>query len=72
MTVPVHKRIKRSFRSALVRPTAACSAALEFAIRGHPDEWVWMHERRKTRPEDVAAEAPLAKPVPKTAELSSR
>ena len=30
--------------------TAACTAALEDAIRRNPVEWVWMHERWKTRP----------------------
>ncbi len=52
------------------RLTAACTAALEAAIRASPAEWVWMHERWKTRPGELA-EAPQAKPVPKTAELSS-
>jgi KDO2-lipid IV(A) lauroyltransferase len=33
-----------------VRLTGACSAALEEAIRRNPAEWVWMHERWKTRP----------------------
>lgn len=56
----------------VLRLTSACSAALESAIRRYPDEWVWMHERWKTRPEDVVLEAPLAKPVPKSVELSSR
>ncbi len=34
----------------VVRLTAACTAALESAIRRHPAEWVWMHERWKTPP----------------------
>jgi KDO2-lipid IV(A) lauroyltransferase len=34
----------------VVRLTAACTAVLEDAIRRHPGEWVWMHERWKTRP----------------------
>jgi len=34
----------------VVRLTAACNAALEDAIRRHPEEWVWMHERWKTSP----------------------
>jgi Kdo2-lipid IVA lauroyltransferase/acyltransferase len=34
----------------VVRLTAACTAALERAIRRHPAEWVWMHERWHTRP----------------------
>jgi KDO2-lipid IV(A) lauroyltransferase len=33
-----------------LRLTAACTAHLEAAIRAHPEEWVWMHERWKTRP----------------------
>jgi KDO2-lipid IV(A) lauroyltransferase len=53
----------------VVRLTAACSAELEAAIRRTPAEWVWMHERWKTRPHDDVA-APKASAVPKTAELS--
>jgi KDO2-lipid IV(A) lauroyltransferase len=53
-----------------VRLTAACTAALEAAIRATPAEWVWMHERWKTQP-GPAGEAPQAKAVPKNAELSS-
>jgi KDO2-lipid IV(A) lauroyltransferase len=34
----------------VVRLTAACTAALEEAIRRHPAEWVWMHQRWRTRP----------------------
>ena len=33
-----------------VRITAACTAHLEAAIRARPEEWVWMHQRWKTRP----------------------
>jgi len=53
----------------VVRVTAACSAALEAAIRRSPAEWVWMHERWKTRAPDDAA-SPEASAMPKTAELS--
>ena len=52
-----------------LRLTAACTAALEAVIRRNPVEWVWMHERWKTRPEQAGAAA-QAKPVPETAELS--
>jgi KDO2-lipid IV(A) lauroyltransferase len=52
-----------------IRLTAACTAVLENAIRRNPPEWVWMHERWKTAPPD-AREAPQAKAVPKTTELS--
>jgi Kdo2-lipid IVA lauroyltransferase/acyltransferase len=50
----------------VIRLTAACSAALEAAIRRHPAEWVWMHERWKTRPEgEGAGGGTQAKPMPK-------
>ncbi len=43
----------------VVRLTAACTAALERAIRRHPEEWVWMHERWATRPPvEQVGEAP--------------
>jgi KDO2-lipid IV(A) lauroyltransferase len=38
----------------VVRLTAACAAVQEQAIRRHPAEWVWMHQRWKTRPPDEA------------------
>jgi Kdo2-lipid IVA lauroyltransferase/acyltransferase len=53
-----------------VRLTAACTAALEAAIRLHPAEWVWMHERWHTRPPGEEGAGSQARPVPKTAELS--
>jgi KDO2-lipid IV(A) lauroyltransferase len=34
----------------VVRLTGACAAIQERAIRRHPAEWVWMHQRWKTRP----------------------
>jgi KDO2-lipid IV(A) lauroyltransferase len=41
------------------RVTAACQAVMEDAIRRHPADWVWMHERWKTQPEpDLEATAP--------------
>jgi KDO2-lipid IV(A) lauroyltransferase len=33
----------------VLRITAACQAVLEEAIRRHPADWVWMHERWKTQ-----------------------
>jgi Kdo2-lipid IVA lauroyltransferase/acyltransferase len=32
------------------RLTATATAAIEAAIREHPEEWVWMHERWRTQP----------------------
>ena len=37
----------------VIRLTGACTAALEDAIRRNPVEWVWMHERWKTRPPEA-------------------
>lgn len=34
----------------VVRITAACQAVMEDAIRRHPADWVWMHERWRTQP----------------------
>lgn len=34
----------------VLRITGECSRLLEEAIRRHPAEWVWMHERWKSRP----------------------
>ena len=54
-----------------VRLTAACTAVLEEAIRRHPAEWVWMHERWRTRPSgEVPSEDTQAKAMPKSSELS--
>lgn len=51
----------------VIRLTAACTAALEQAIRRHPAEWVWMHERWRTRPPDEQA-----LPVPSKAGAENR
>ncbi len=39
----------------VVRLTAACAALQEQAIRRHPAEWVWMHQRWKTAPPAAVA-----------------
>ena len=51
----------------VLRLTAAAVAIQEAAIRRHPEEWVWMHSRWKTRP---PSEGSQANTMPKTRELS--
>jgi KDO2-lipid IV(A) lauroyltransferase len=36
--------------AAVVAVTAACTDAIEAAIRRTPDQWLWMHDRWRTRP----------------------
>jgi Kdo2-lipid IVA lauroyltransferase/acyltransferase len=49
---------------------AACTAGPQDGRPAASGEWVWMHERSKTRPEGAPAETPQAKPMPKTAAIS--
>ena len=54
----------------VLRITAACQAVLEDAIRRHPADWVWMHERWKTqppRPEDKQGPVPVRLGMKKSA-----
>ncbi|BDG09919.1 lysophospholipid acyltransferase family protein [Anaeromyxobacter paludicola] len=50
------------------RITLECTRILEDAIRAHPAEWVWMHDRWKTRP--GGENTPQAIAVPKTREMT--
>jgi KDO2-lipid IV(A) lauroyltransferase len=51
-----------------IRLTAACTAVLEQAIRRHPAEWVWMHERWRTRPAEEGRDATPPPPSKVSAE----
>jgi KDO2-lipid IV(A) lauroyltransferase len=50
----------------VVRLTAECAAVQERAIRRHPEEWVWMHQRWKSTPK-VADDATPPEPIARTA-----
>lgn len=49
---------------AVVAFTAALTKGIENAIRSHPEQWVWMHRRWRSRPEEVAAEVNGEAPPP--------
>ena len=37
--------------------TSAATAVIERQVRAHPEQWVWMHRRWRTQPEERSAEA---------------
>jgi KDO2-lipid IV(A) lauroyltransferase len=40
----------RPLETAVVALTARCAEAIEVAIREAPEQWLWMHDRWRTRP----------------------
>ena len=51
-------REAEKFKAALglqecYRDTNVAKYGLEKIVREHPDEWLWIHNRWRTRPEDV-------------------
>jgi len=46
----IELEFSRDVEQDRIRNTQRCSDALEQFIREHPTQWVWMHERWKTRP----------------------
>lgn len=61
--VPIHADAPAR-EAEVVRITAACAAIQERAIRRHPEEWVWMHQRWKTRPPGESAGGAATAPAP--------
>lgn len=41
--------------SAVVELTMQCTAAIEAAVRATPEQWLWLHDRWRTRPAEEAA-----------------
>jgi len=50
---PIVLRTTGDRKSDLVYNTQQWSRCIERFIRAHPEQWVWMHRRWRTRPEDV-------------------
>jgi len=48
------------YRAEVRRITAEYTAEVEAAVREHPEQWLWLHQRWKTRPPEEAA-APAAR-----------
>jgi KDO2-lipid IV(A) lauroyltransferase len=53
--------------AAALALTAALSQRIEAAIRRAPEQWVWMHQRWKTRPQGQPATLPTGAAAPATA-----
>jgi KDO2-lipid IV(A) lauroyltransferase len=51
--------------------TRACTALLEDEVRRHPECWLWMHHRWRTRPPDAASPTALGTVAPSAAEPSA-
>lgn len=52
---PLALRSTGDRESDVVYNTQQWSNCIERYVREHPEQWVWMHRRWRTRPEDVAA-----------------
>ena len=46
---PIEPFRNLSKEESVLRQTALCTSFLESAIRSHPEQWIWMHRRWKTR-----------------------
>ena len=53
-------------RAAVEGVVAACVSALEEAVRGAPEQWLWVHRRWKPRPRRAPSAAPPKAPAPPT------
>ncbi len=50
---PLEPSAAGSLRERIEAMTTAATAAIERQIREHPEQWVWMHRRWRTRPDDL-------------------
>ncbi len=52
---PIEVPSESSLAEKVYQITAAATAAAEWQVRAWPEQWVWMHRRWRTRPEDESA-----------------
>ncbi len=50
---PLDEPAGTNLRERVQALTAAATATIEDQIRAHPEQWVWMHRRWRTRPSEV-------------------
>jgi KDO2-lipid IV(A) lauroyltransferase len=50
---PLEPATTNEREEAIVELTARCTAVIEAAIREVPEQWLWMHSRWRTRPEEA-------------------
>jgi len=53
---PIEVPTEGSLKEKVVEMTAAANAAAEWQVRAWPEQWVWMHRRWRTRPDDEPGE----------------
>jgi len=53
---PIEVPAEGSLRDKVYEMTAAATAAAEWQVRAWPEQWVWMHRRWRTRPDDEPGE----------------
>jgi len=51
---PLEPATTNEMEEAIVELTARCTVVIEAAIREAPEQWLWMHSRWRTRPEEVS------------------
>jgi KDO2-lipid IV(A) lauroyltransferase len=54
---PLAVPVAGSLEDRVTELTAAATAAIEWQVRAWPEQWVWMHRRWRTRPEERATDA---------------
>ena len=52
----LHAPLSNGIDAAVVEMTARCTAVIERAIRDSPEQWLWSHDRWRTRPAEEARE----------------